>query len=430
MFIGAFRRLDVILFASALVTGLVAVVLLKAPLYRDPHALGGHVVALFVPYVLAVAFATTMVWLGRLDRRHAVASFVLFVLVMLPCGDLFFKPIVHFEGDDSYRYSLYAHNMLRKGTLWGSDGLIPDSRYTGRRYLIDQPGYRYYLALAIAVLGGEHRGMQIVNLGVSLTAVLTLLLSLQPSLDPWRLKLLALFLFGAAPYAAKNVMYGYSEWLAVALVMVWAALFARRRDFTALVVLAFVPFIRQNLLPASLLLAGVTVAFARRWWWLGPYAVVLAMPLLHNLYYAGEWRFLVANTGALFQPSGNAWTDVMTVLRTAASRLPHYAGYEPNQKRATLAIALFFAPLGTALVVAGLLTAAATKWSRALMVALVLLTVAPTLVLGGGSFPRFEFVNLSLILVAFAAVTGRAHESASGLTALPRFGRQPQEPEP
>ena len=75
-----------------------------------------------------------------------------------------------------------------------------------------------------------------------------------------------------------------------------------RRDFVrplgpAVVVLALVPFVRQNLLIASLLLVGVVVVGSRRWWLLAPYGLVLALPLIHNLYYADEFRFLVENRG-------------------------------------------------------------------------------------------------------------------------------------
>ena len=42
----------------------------------------------------------------------------------------------------------YAHHMLREHTLWGGDQLLHGADRS-RTYL-DQPGYRYYLAAAIA----------------------------------------------------------------------------------------------------------------------------------------------------------------------------------------------------------------------------------------------------------------------------------------
>ena len=150
------RRLDPLhwLFGALLVGGVVAELLLKSPLYTDNHALGMHTIGLMVPLVGAMTFAWGTCVLGRFDQRAVLASVGLFVLLCLPFADLLASPIVHLEGDDSYRYSLYAHNIVNARTLWGSDGLLYDVRH-----YVDQPGYRYYVAATIALLGGEHRGM-------------------------------------------------------------------------------------------------------------------------------------------------------------------------------------------------------------------------------------------------------------------------------
>ena len=56
----------------------------------------------------------------------------------------------------------------------------------------------------------------------------------------------------------------------------------RGHSLTAVILLALVPFVRQNLLIVSLILAGVLVARTRHWWLLLPYTAVLGLPLYHN----------------------------------------------------------------------------------------------------------------------------------------------------
>ena len=253
------RRADSALFAALLIAGLIATFVLKPPLYSDAHALGMHTIALLVPYVAALVYAVATVLRNRFDRTRLGLAIVLFVLLVLPFADLFTSPIVHFEADDSYRYTLYARNMLSEATLWGSDGLL-----YGRRDFVDQPGYRYY---------------------------------------------------------------------------------------------------------------------------------------------AGEWRFFVENTGALVRPTGSLPNDLAAALAAAAARLPHYLGYAPGQKLTTLAVALFFAPLGSALVLHAIVRARRSQ--RALFAVIAAVTIAPTLVFGSGSFPRFEYVNLSVILLSFAVIGSR-----------------------
>lgn len=394
------RRADSALFAALLIAGLIATFVLKPPLYSDAHALGMHTIALLVPYVAALVYAVATVLRNRLDRTRLGLAIVLFVLLVLPFADLFTSPIVHFEADDSYRYTLYARNMLSEATLWGSDGLL-----YGRRYFVDQPGYRYYVAATIALLGGEHRGLQLFNLGVMLAAVLALLRILQARLERRSFLHVAIFLLASAPYAAKNVLYGYAEWLSVSLFTAAAIGLLTRHDLTSIVCLALVPFVRQNLLLVSLAMAGYTVVRSRKWWLVLPYLFVLGLPLYHNRYYAGEWRFFVENTGALVRPTGGLPNDVAAALAAAAARLPHYLGYAPGQKLTTLAVALFFAPLGSALVLHAIVRARRSQ--RALFAVIAAVTVAPTLVFGSGSFPRFEYVNLSVILLSFAVIGSR-----------------------
>ena len=385
-----------LVFAALAAGGLVAGAVLAPRLARDPHALGTHAAGLVVPYAFALFFAAAAAVAGRLGPRHALAAGALFALLSLPFAPWLASPIVHYEADDSYRYSVYARHMLAQRTLWGSDGLLAD----GARHYVDQPGYRYYLAATIALTGGEHRGLQLFDMGVLLAVTLAFLVTVESRLDRRSFVALAVFLAASAPYAAKNVLYGYGEWLAVALLLLSARQAVGGRTLSAVILLALVPFVRQNLLPVSLLLAALIAWRARKAWLVAPFLAVLALPVYHNLYYAGELRLLVQNKGKLVRLDGGPAAAALEVARVAAGKLPPYLGYHPDQKPLTLAIAVLFVPLGTALVVWNLARARGPR--LLLLAAIVALTVAPTLVFGSGSYPRFVYVNLTVALTASA----------------------------
>ena len=169
----------VLVFAALAAGGLVAGAVLAPRLARDPHALGPHAAGLVVPYAFALFFAAAAAVAGRFGPRRALAAGALFALLSLPFTPWLASPIVHYEADDSYRYSVYARHMLAQRTLWGSDGLLAD----GARHYVDQPGYRYYLAATIALTGGEHRGLQLFDMGVLLAVTLAFLVTVESRLE-------------------------------------------------------------------------------------------------------------------------------------------------------------------------------------------------------------------------------------------------------
>lgn len=389
-------RVDALLFSALLAAGILAEFALKPPMYRDAHALGTHTIALLIPYVAAIAFSVWTVIGQRSSRLRLVGAATLFVLLTLPFLDLLASPLVHFKGDDSYRYSLYARNMLREHTLWGSDQLFHGADRS--RVYLDQPGYRYYLAAAISVLGGEHRGLQLANMGILLGVMLLLLSVVSARTEPLGANGMGLFVLASAPYAAKNILYGYGEWLAVGLFAVAAWAYLTHRLAAAMLLLALAPFIRQNLVLVSLVMAAVIVVTTRRWTLVPLYVSVIALPVYHNLYYAGELQFFVERTGVVAPLTGNLGKDI-------AIKLAGYVGYVPGAKLLTLLIAIFFAPLGTAMIASTLTQAQGGQ--RALLGLVSAATIGPTLLYGSGSYPRFEFVNLSVILLSFLMLQPR-----------------------
>ena len=234
-----------------------------------------------------------------------------------------------------------------------------------------------------------------------LLASLAVLRALEPRLDQARFLAIGFFLLGAAPYAAKNVLYGYTEWFVVVVFMLFVLQLVRGRTLPAVILLALVPFARQNLLIVSLMLLAVIVVTPRQRWLLVPYVSVLALPLYHNLYYAGELSFLVENRGWTSGFGNYPQGDVALIRYLIWSRIPRYFGYAPDQDFLTLAIAVFFVLFGSAFAIWEVFATAG--WRRWLVAAVAGAAIVPTMLFGGLSYPRFVYVNLTVILLSSLA---------------------------
>jgi hypothetical protein len=386
----------VALFAAIGIIGLATGFWLKEPLYDHPQALGVHTIGLLVPFVGSTAFAVAAVFLDRFGPRTIAATFGLFLVLIVPFVDLLSLPITHPEGNDSYRYSVYAHHILKERTLWGAGGLLHSFDY-----YFDQPGYRYYLAATIGLLGGEHRGLQLFNMAVLLSGTLGLLWTIQPSKRRPEIRGLAVFLLGAAPYAAKNVLNGYTEWFVVLLFMLFVTQALRHRWLTSIILISLIPFVRQNLLAVSLILAIGIVLTTRNYWLILPYFFLLGLPIYHNLYYADQFLFFT-KTGLPVELGTDLLENIRNIARKAFSKIPHYLGYKTKQDLDTLAIAVMFAPFGTGL--SFWLFSRLESWRRWVYFLVIASAVGPTMIFGWGSFPRFVYVNLFVIILSFWVV--------------------------
>jgi hypothetical protein len=335
---------------------------------------------------------------GLRERWCWLAGIGLFASGVLGLAGWLDQPIYHLRGDDSYRYSIYAWHILEQGSLWGHGGVLRPAAH-----FADQPGYRYWLAAMIGLTGGETRLTQVTNLAVLLLACGVFLHGLaRAPMARWQRLSLAIFLLLAAPYMAKNVIYGYVEWFAVALLLLLVVSLWRGWLLTAMLLLGLIPFIRQNLILFAGALALVIALVERRPWLLLPFVAVLLLPLYHNLWYAGEWRLLVTNRGALLDSQEGVWSLLRNVIHLVAFKAAHYIGYHSGEKPLTLFIAVLFVPLGTVLMALQLWRL--DGWRRGVYVLLAVLAIGPTVLFGGGSFPRFVFVNQFAVLAAALAL--------------------------
>ncbi|WP_320673558.1 hypothetical protein [Prochlorococcus sp. MIT 1341] len=355
---------------------------------------GVHTVSMITPYCLAILYIGICTFLGQLNKNRALKSIIIFVILCIPLIPYLSITIAH-GMDDANRYALYAHNIISERTLWGSDGLM----YEGKLNYIDQPGYRYWLALLMCIFNGETRALQIFNLGVLLLCSLGLLLSIKPRLNSIDISKIALFFMLSSPYAAKNILMGLTEWFSIVLFLGYITFLTLNKPLISTILAALLPFIRQNLFITSGVLAMLLFIQFRKRWIILLYPTIAALPLYHNLYFAGKFKLLVENTGTSVDRFNSL--NIITPLKyifAAALRSLEYIGYEPETNILALAIAWIFVPIGTFLVLKEFLSK--RKQTRKIAFLLLLATIGPTLVFGYAYYPRFVYVSQTISLIS------------------------------
>jgi len=361
-------------------------------------ACGREAAALFVPYGCAATMIVVLVLTNSFSRAHVFFTFCLCLLLGAFFQDVFFHPVWHYYFDDPGRYSNYAKFMLREHTLWGADavgGLGENSPF-----YVDQPGYRYFLALMMTLAEGENRLMQLMNMSFYLAVVLGLLLEARRALAPNHFYLLAAFLALSLPYAANNICEGLSEWLAVAVCFaaVWSLM--ARKTLAAVALLAIAPFVRQNLILTSLLVFVFVISRdlsgRGRVAALVMFCSLVCLPVLHNFVFADEWRFFSTNRGATLNWNLEIDELFFGVIGNIKWKALNYLGYYPTADSLRTIQALMFAPLGSALLVYWFfrLTGRVRWW----YLGMVAVTIGPVILYGWGYFPRFVFASQAILL--------------------------------
>ena len=385
------------LYAGILALGVLSIWLLKPFLELTDAAADRNVLALFVPFGCV---AVLILWVSlRNQWSRWVGGLVVLMYVMLSFNlyDFFFEPIWHFHFDDPGRYSSYAHLILSSGTLWGGDAI--GSMGIDSAVYVDQPGYRYFLAAMIGLLGGEHRLLQMANMGLYLVAVTTFLIGL--STAEKRISVpIAVFLAASLPYAANNILEGLSEWFAISLVLLAMTVIKRRQYYWAIVVVGLVVFVRQNYIlfcGALILIVIVSEKQVGKKIGLGLLACLsISLPVIHNWVFGGEIRFFALNRGTLIhwdRDLGEVWLQVVSVLWW---KLKTYFGYWSSADSVRTLLAVMFAPLGSVLILYLLfIIKGINRWLYFLMITVV---AGPTMLYGWGYFPRFVFANQAILL--------------------------------
>ncbi len=393
--------------------GIHFVFLLKPSLVSSNQALGEHTISLLLPTSLPFFYLFIISLNKKLKHYYSFFAPVLAIIVCMPLYDLLSEKIIHFPTDDSFRYSIYAHNIISTPTLWGGDNLFHNN---GSLEFFDQPGYRYYLALAISICRGENRAVQV--LGIVLTSISFSFAHanlIKYNISKKIILQITFFWLLSSAYMFKNILYGYTEWFTVILAWISTSFLLAKKPRMGLIAYALIPFIRQNLIIASLLIAILITAKFRikiRDFFVF-YLIPVLLPLYHNLYFAEKFKFFVSNTGSLFDRGfePNFYNMLLLisskVLGYFAIPLPLASKYFTDSNLGNPSsfleyLALIFVPLGTLLCLSWVIN---TKGrSRYYLITFFVVTILPTLILGWGSYPRFQFVNLHMCISLFVSL--------------------------
>ena len=379
---------------------------------------GKALVSFYIPLPLSMVFLIWSCWHKPINFKTGLLSLLLLLLLLVPFYSFFSDTYEHYSRDDAFRYRVMATNIAIKKTLWGSDDLVFN---TDRKVYLFQPGYRYYLAAWIALFGEEKRFFQFFNMLLYFSSVVLLFacFNKKSKSDFIDRGILIFFLLSSA-FVVKNILMGLTEWFVATTFILFASAYLKNKKTLSVCLLALVPFIRQNLLISSVFIALWLLIQWPQWWkWATLYVLVLLLPVYHNLYYAGEWKFLstyVDKTGYLVLEQG---TSLFTqIAKTILHKLFAYTGiYWGAENFWAIALAVICIPVGTFIYLNCVRRLKGRN--RLFFLAATLSAIIPTLILGGNAYyPRFEWVNLMIALVFYCLLISKKQEP---IAAVERF---------
>lgn len=389
------------LFLFCLVAGTIAIYFLIPAAKDYQYANGKALLAFYIPLPICLFYLAFHCWRGKISGKTLVATMLLFLLLSTSFYSVLLNSYDHFPQDDASRYRIMAEHIANNNNLWGADDLVYNT--TQKVYLF-QPGYRYYLAGWIKIFGKETRAFQLFNMFLYLLVAGYFLILISKKNSPSKIeKGIILFVLLSSPFVTKNIMMGLMEWLCVVLFLLFVICYWQNKNLLATLSIALLPFLRQNLLLISLLIFLWMIYSNRKMARYGIlYVIVLLLPLYHNLYYAGEWKFLATyynSQGFLVLDPGNSFA--IQITKTVFFKLISYSGIDFQLKNLWAnAISIICIPLGTITYIFSITKLKGkNKW---IYLAITLSAIVPTLILGGRAYyPRFEWVNLAIALSFF-----------------------------
>ena len=370
-----------------------AVYFFKPRLAGTNLAFHPDILAMFFPPTFAVITAGALTITHRsVDKITVLVSLGAFVLLGLIMGDLLPVSIIHTSTDDSAAYSRFARYIVANRTLQGGNDTVVF-------YL--QPGFRYVLAGTILLFGDESRLTQMAH--TCLIVIFFLFLYREITKRFSRAAMIGAIALATcyAPFMIKSCLMSYSEWLTVILFGCFVMTMLNEHYLIAALTLGISPFFRQNLIVLCLILFGYCLANlpkGKRFSFSLLFCGVLLLPLYHNIYYAGEWRFLATQRPQGALTSGNLPEFISIVIAQGSAKLLHYIGYYRDRFEVTI-FGLLFAPASTLLFLGYWLKRIRNIDAVVTFSLITGATIGPTSIAGWGNYPRFIFVNLGCLLL-------------------------------
>lgn len=400
--------------AALFLASLGAVIALVPVAASNDAALGKHKLAFFIPPFAAMLFLTLHETAGRRLARPLYS--ILFMLaLMLPLLTLWNQGLVYRVGDDPYDYSRHAHYMASNGT-W--EGEFRQKPFTNQVLI------RYVFAGEFLLLGGEKVALQMLNLVIFFSTLTALYFRCRDNLSQKHRLVLVIGLLLITPYSSKNVLAGFTEWLALTLVFGFLLLRDHRMlSHAGYACLGLATVARMNLLPAAFLLFGLEAA--RRRASLSKFVVLIAMvsfPLVHNGYFYGAWTYLPEGRGWPVQDPEGLMRQLPAFADFVGRRALLYSGYPfttydqygriidgSNGDWLSVVMGTLFLPYFVCAIACfvHLLKGVERLWYLAAAAVLA----GPTLLLGNGSWPRFQYVTVVILFACYFAWTARSDEA-------------------
>lgn len=359
-----------------------------------PYNFGPNVIGVFIPPVSAILYLSIVAVKRTVNFRVLFTAILLFSIQSAPYFPLLFQEFQPTPGDDFSRYYLYAKNMYDHHTLWGGDKLF--FKDAGNHF-VTQPGYRYLVLLELILFRRLYLFILFFNTVLYVLTVWFFFRALpRYNLSSQFRNGLVFLVLLFTPYLIKNQLMGLPEWVAVILLMWSCVFYAGARDVPAVLLLALVPFFRQNLLIAILLLFAVLFARKKTAITVALFFAVVLLPVYHNLYYAGSWRFFVDIFELPFVNRQSGFNFTLLV-----GNLIHYFGFDIENQRLTFSFpAILFLPFAVWIGIKSF-SVLHSRELQAILLLIVLSAVIPALLLGSAYFPRFELANTAIFMTGF-----------------------------
>jgi hypothetical protein len=402
---------DRIIFTLFAFVGATTSLILRPHLNDFRYQFGIETIGFFVPPFLTGSYMAICGFRNGFSKKLLFTTILIFLLQIVPFGGTLFQAILPNPGEDFARNFAYAQNMITQRTLWGGDKIAyPDEGYA----FITQPGHRYFIAFELIIFKDLYRFVGLINILIFIVSLFffmkSIVLTLGKSLFTG---VLLFFLAMTVPYAVKNILMGLNEWLMVILLMLGIYFQKVRKSvILAIIFLALVPFVRQNTLPSVILIAGWIVVGSKNKLLVAVFfLVILMLPLYHNLYYAGEWRFFASihqwpflyySTPSKYEPA--IGVNYMKVINNVL----HYAGIHVKGDKS---IDLIEEACCFLWMFPGVFFYIQKKYffgfKRLYFLIIAFGMIIPTFFIATHFYPRFEFVCIYITLAAFVSLQGR-----------------------
>lgn len=397
-------RDEIVIYAASILVGTIGAFFGYRLLDHYSYNAGKNLAGVFLPPLLTIAYFSYVGFRYGLNTSVLVKTCLLYCVLVMPYSPLFLQSFRPTGEDDFARYYLYAKNMFDNHTLWGGDKLFfKDAGY----HYVTQPGYRYFIYLELLLFRDLYRYVSFINIGLYVLAVYYFNKAVYLAVESRKYQLcIVVLVLLLSPYIIKNLLMGLPEWLTVTLLMTICYLYVIPRNrLLSIFLLGLVPFLRQNLLIAAICLFGwILLNNRKKAVMVILFMLPLLLPVYHNLYYAKEWRFFVDVFQLPFLTYDNTQSTSGINYSLILSNVIHYTGFDYDTGRLIFSpLAAVFLPFATVMFFQFILVLPTLK-EKIFFILTTMSAVAPIILFGNAYYPRFEVVNVAVMIATFVLI--------------------------